>query len=60
LSTPDDTKKKSEQDIARENEMEAMLERRFRHVDREHPAMAILWKEARRHWMESLKDADDG
>ena len=60
MSTPEDTTAKSEHAAARKKEMEDMLERRFRHVDLEHPAMAILWKETHRHWMQSLKDADDG
>ena len=60
MSTSDDTTTNSDHAAARKKEMEDMLERRFRHVDLEHPAMGVLWKEARRHWMESLKDADDG
>jgi len=35
--------------------LKEMLELRFRHVDRDHPAMAALFLEALRHWRQQEK-----
>ena len=45
--------------IAREQEVETLLERKFQHVDSSHPAMQVLMKEARRHWLEALRERDE-
>ena len=42
-----------------EQEVDAMLERKFQHVQHEHPAMQVLMREARRHWLEALRTRDD-
>ena len=46
-------------DQAREKEVDAMLQRKFQHADAEHPAIQMLMKEARRHWIEALKERDE-
>ena len=42
-----------------EQEVDGLFERKFQHVDHEHPATQVLMQEARRHWIEALSRRDD-
>ena len=59
MNNDDSPEKSADTEVERQKRVEEILSERFRRVNLDHPAMAALYKESSRHWMEQ-ETLDEG